>query len=85
VIVFDSATLELSVPTARPKVSVGAAGCVSVFPDPVAESTTLAPVTGAPLASLAVTVIVETLDPSLVTMVVGTALTPDRPLDTGRP
>jgi hypothetical protein len=61
--VLDSATVELSVPVATPLAFVVAAGCVSVFPVPVAASTTVAPWTGLPSASLAVTVIVDVLVP----------------------
>src|SRR5436309_2745400 len=58
-IVFDSASEDASAPVATPLAFVGAAGCVSVFPDPVAASTTVAPGIGLPFASRAVTVIVE--------------------------
>src|SRR5213083_224881 len=58
-IVFDSASVDASAPVATPLAFVGAAGCVSVFPDPVAASTTVAPGIGLPFASRAVTVIVE--------------------------
>src|SRR5213594_3567746 len=58
-IVFDSASVDASVPVATPLAFVGAAGCVSVLPDPVAASTTVAPGIGLPFASRAVTVIVE--------------------------
>src|SRR6266571_2413445 len=58
-IVFDSASVDASVPVATPLALVGAAGCVSVLPDPVAASTTVAPGIGLPLTSRAVTVIVE--------------------------
>jgi hypothetical protein len=54
--VFASATVELSVPVATPLVFVVALGCVSVFPVPVAASTTVAPEIGFPRASRAVTV-----------------------------
>ncbi len=57
--VFGSATVALSVPVATPVASVVPLGCVSVFPLPVAASTTVAPPIGLPLASFAVTVIVE--------------------------
>src|SRR6266545_3880112 len=56
--VFVSATLELSVPVATPLAFVVPPGCVSVLPLPVAASTTVAPPTGFPFASFAVTVIV---------------------------
>src|SRR5204863_163702 len=58
-IVFDSASVDASVPVATPLALVVAAGCVRVLPPPVAASTTVAPCTGLPLASRAVTVIVE--------------------------
>ena len=41
--VFDSATVEPRVPVATPLASVVAAGCVSVLPEPVAASATVAP------------------------------------------
>ena len=56
-IVFPSATVEPNVPVATPVPSVTAAGCVSVFPLPVAARTTVAPLTGLPFPSFAVTVI----------------------------
>src|SRR5206468_376248 len=59
VIVFDSASVDASVPVATPLAFVVVAGCVSVLPDPVAASTTVAPGIGLPLASRAVTVIVD--------------------------
>ena len=57
--VFDSATVELRVPVATPLAFVVALGCVNVLPVPVAARTTVAPATGFPNASRAVTVIVE--------------------------
>jgi len=42
-IVFDSASVDDSVPVATPLAFVVAAGCVSVLPDPVVASTTVAP------------------------------------------
>jgi len=72
---FDPATVEAKVPVATPSASVGPAGCVSVFPLPVADSTTVAPLIGLPPASLAVTVIVEVPLPA--TSDVGEALTVD--------
>src|SRR6266540_4910087 len=57
--VFVPATVELSVPVATPLALVGPLGWVSVLPLPVADSTTVAPLIGFPLASLTVTVIVE--------------------------
>ena len=47
-IVFASATVELNVPVATPLTSVTTAGCVSVFPLPVAARTTIAPAIGLP-------------------------------------
>src|SRR5881296_1292923 len=79
-IVFDSASVDASVPVATPLTFVGAAGCVSVLPDPVAASTTVAPGMGLPLASRAVTVIVELPLPAAIGDV---ALTVDCAADTG--
>src|SRR5437773_12346067 len=45
-IVFDSASVDASVPVATPLAFVVVAGCVSVLPDPVAASTTVAPEIG---------------------------------------
>jgi len=61
--VFDSATVALNVPVATPLAFVAAVGWVSVFPVPVAASTTVAPAIGFPEASRAVTVIVDVLAP----------------------
>jgi len=41
--VFDPATVELRLPVATPLAGVVPAGCVSVFPVPVADNTTVAP------------------------------------------
>src|SRR5213594_2885871 len=49
--VFDSATVELSVPVTTPLAFVVALGCVSVLPVPVAAMTTVAPAMGFPSAS----------------------------------
>jgi hypothetical protein len=57
--VLDSARVALSVPVATPLVFVRPTGCVSVFPVPVAASSTVAPAIGLPEASRAVTVIVD--------------------------
>src|SRR6266699_2344968 len=57
--VFDSATVELSVPVATPLAFVVAPGCVTVLPVPLALRMTVAPATGLPSASRAVTVIVD--------------------------
>src|SRR6267378_264667 len=73
--VFPSATVELNVPVATPLPSVTAGGCVSVFPLPVAASTTVAPLTGLPDPSLAVTVIVVPAPPAV--MLAGAAATVD--------
>ena len=75
VTVFDPATVEVKLPVATPFASVGVAGCVSVFPVPVAVSTTAAPLTGLPAASRAVTVIVAAPLPAVIT--VGAATTVD--------
>jgi hypothetical protein len=61
--VFDSATVELRVPVATPLAFVVAAGCVTVLPRPVALRTTVAPATGLPNPSRAVTVMVDALVP----------------------
>ncbi len=58
-IVFDSASVDASVPVVTPLAFVVVAGCVSVLPDPVAASTTVAPGIGLPFGSRAVTVIVD--------------------------
>src|SRR5438445_4945719 len=78
--VFPSATVELNVPVATPLPSVTAGGCVSVFPLPVAASTTVAPLTGLPDPSLAVTVIVVPAPPAV--MLGGAAATVDWVADT---
>jgi len=58
--VFVPAAVELRVPVARPLASLVPAGCVKVFPAVgVAASVTVAPGIGLPLASFAVTVMVE--------------------------
>src|SRR5256885_4075089 len=75
--VFISALVELSVPVTRPLASVVAAGCVSVFPTPLASNATVAPGTGFPIASSAVTVTVEILEPALAATVAGSAVTRD--------
>jgi hypothetical protein len=64
--VFDSATVELSVPVATPLALVVPTGWVSVFPVPVAASTTVAPAIGFPLPSFAVTVMVELPLPAVI-------------------
>src|SRR5206468_405496 len=79
--VFVSATVALSVPVATPLALVGPAGWVSVLPLPVAASTTVAPLIGLPLASFAVTVIVDVPDPAAIE--VGEAVTVDCEAETG--
>jgi hypothetical protein len=64
--VFDSATVELSVPVATPLAFVVAAGCVTVLPRPVALRTTVAPATGLPNPSRAVTVTVDVPLPAVI-------------------
>src|SRR5690348_3566553 len=64
--VFDSATVELNVPVATPLAFVVALGCVSVLPVPDAVTTTVAPCTGFPNASRAVTVIVDVPLPAVI-------------------
>src|SRR6266516_2435566 len=73
---FSSALVELSVPVATPLALVVEVGWVSVLPVPVAARTTGSPPIGLPLASLAVTVIVE--GPSPAWIVSGAACTVDR-------
>src|SRR6266851_5009532 len=77
--VFDSATVDASVPVATPLALVVPTGCVRVFPVPVAASTTVAPAIGLPLASRAVTVIVELPLPAVMGDV---AATVDKDADT---
>src|SRR3989442_1242630 len=62
--VFDSATVELSVPVATPLAFVMALGWVRVLPVPVVARTTVALGIGLPNPSFAVTVIVEALPPA---------------------
>jgi hypothetical protein len=83
VIVFNPATVELRLPVATPFPSVTPAGCVSVFPVPVAVSTTAAPLIGLPKASFAVTVSVVALVPEEVVIAVGAATTVDSVPETG--
>src|SRR2546422_649086 len=78
--VFDPATVELTVPVATPAASVVPTGCVSVVPVVgVAASVTVAPAIGLPLASFAVTVIVDVPLPAAIGDV---ALTVDCAADT---
>src|SRR5213078_3806701 len=79
--VFVPATVELKVPVATPVASVGPAGCATVFPLPVAASTAVAPPIALPLASLAVTVMVDV--PLPVAIDGGAAVTVDCAADTG--
>src|SRR6266542_2419663 len=78
--VLVSITVDLRVPVATPLALVGPLGWVSVLPLPVAESTTVAPLMGLPLASFAVTVIVAVPVPAVIE--VGEALTVDCAADT---
>src|SRR5213596_386024 len=78
---FDPAVVDERVPVATPFASVGPAGCVSALFAPVAASTTVAPLIGLPLASFAVTVIVEVPDPAAIE--VGAAVTVDCEAETG--
>src|SRR5207302_9659944 len=57
--------------------SVVAAGCVSVFPAPLASNATGTPGTGFPTASSAVTVSVAAFDPVLAGIIAGCAVTRD--------
>src|SRR5690242_11165322 len=78
--VFDPAAVELNVPVATPFTSVAPTGCVSVLPVVgVANSVTVAPWMRLPLASRAVTVIVEVPPPATIGEV---ALTVDCVADT---
>src|SRR6266508_6324263 len=81
--VFDSATVELKVPAATPLALVGPLGWVSVLPLPVADSTTVAPLIGFPLASFTVTVTVELPFPAV--SAAGAAATVEREADTAAP
>jgi len=64
--VFDSAAVELRVPVATPLEFVVALGCVTVLPVPLTARTTVAPATGLPNPSRAVTVIVEVSVPAVI-------------------
>jgi len=78
VTVFVPASVELKAPVIWPLVLVVPAGCVSVIPVAgFAASVTAAPLTGFPLASFTVTVIVLALDPELAVIVPGAAATSD--------
>src|SRR6266550_2060394 len=78
---FDPATVELRLPVATPLALVGPAGCVSVLPEPLADSTTVAPLIGFPPASRAVTVIVDVPLPAVTE--VGDPVTVDCDAETG--
>src|SRR5713226_8408288 len=82
VTVFSPATVELTLPAATPFTSVGPAGCTSVFPLPVAASTTAAPLIGLPKASRAATVSVAWLVPVDAVIDVGEATSVDSVADT---
>src|SRR5919106_244290 len=77
------ATVELSVPVATPVAPVGPPGWVRVLPVPVAARTTVAPLTGLPNSSRAVTVMVLVLEPVLAPIVPGAAVTVLRAALTG--
>src|SRR5579859_306375 len=79
---FDPTVSEARVPVVTPFPCVVSAGCVSVFPAPVADNTTVAPLIRLPLTSLAVTVIVAGLEPEDAVMDVGDAVTDDCAADT---
>ena len=79
--VLDPATVELRLPAATPLPFVVLAGCVSVLPPPVAVRLTLAPLIRFPLASRAVTVMVDAPLPAVIE--VGDAVTVDCEADTG--
>src|SRR5439155_11308817 len=79
--VLDPATVELRLPAATPLPFVVLAGCVSVLPPPVAVRLTLAPLIRFPLASRAVTVMVDAPLPAAIE--VGDAVTVDCDADTG--
>ena len=64
--VLDSARVEAIEPVATPLASVTAAGCVIVLSLPVEASATVAPATGFPFASRAVTVIVLAAPPAVI-------------------
>ena len=64
--VFDSATVDESVPVAAPLALVVPTGWVRVLPDPLAASTTVAPWIGLWNSSRAVTVMVEAAPPAVI-------------------
>src|SRR5918996_1215531 len=77
------ATVELSAPVAAPFAPVGPAGWVRVLPVPVAARTTVAPLTGLPNSSRAVTVMMLVPEPVLAPIVPGAAVTVLRAALTG--
>src|SRR5207247_1351601 len=79
--VFVPATVDLKGAVATPLALVVPLGWVRVLPLPVAASTTVAPLIGLPLASFAVTVIVDVPDPAAIE--VGEAATLDCEAETG--
>jgi hypothetical protein len=81
--VFVPTPVELSVPVVTPLPFVVPLGCVRVFPDPVAASTTVEPLIGFPNPSFAVTVIVEVSPPLLAPIVAGETATLDCDAETG--
>src|SRR5574341_906796 len=72
---LPSATVALSVPVATPFASVVAPGCVSVFPVPVADSTTGSPLITLPNGSRTVIVSVLALPPLDAVIAAGNAVT----------
>ena len=79
--VFDPAAVELSIPVTTPLSSLGPLGCTIVLPLPVADSATVAPLIGLPLASRTVTVIVALPPPAATDA--GSAATVDCDAETG--
>src|ERR687892_263558 len=77
------APVELSVPVAAPFAPVGPVGWVRVLPVPVAARTTVAPLTGLPNSSRAVTVMMLVPEPVLAPIVPGAAVTVLRAALTG--
>src|SRR5512146_602346 len=65
VMVFTPAPVDETEPVATPEALVGELGWTMVFPDPVANKVTVAPTTGFPPASRAVTVTAEELPPAV--------------------
>src|SRR5919106_1483921 len=77
------ARVELSAPVAAPFAPVGPVGWVRVLPVPVAARTTVAPLTGLPNSSRAVTVMMLVPEPVLAPIVPGAAVTVLRAALTG--